>query len=284
MRIRERAPAKINLDLLVVGRRVDGYHELDSLVVFGEPADILTFEPADTLTLEIDGSFAAALRGDADNLILRAARHLAEAVGIEARTAIRLDKRIPVAAGIGGGSTDAAAALRGLVRLWQLEPGRDVLFEIARRLGADVPVCLLGRPARMRGLGEVLEPLDGLPALDLVLVNPGRAVPTGPVFKGLAGHFSASDPRPLDPRDLTAWLASRRNDLEAPAKQIEPAVATVLEALRALPGCRLARMSGSGATCFGLFASPDDAARGAASLRETHPGWWAMASRTEPAP
>lgn len=278
--VRERAPAKINLDLLVVGRRDDGYHELDSVVVFAEPADSLTFEPASDLSLEIEGPFADALVGEADNLILRAARDLALAAGVVAAAAIRLEKRIPVAAGVGGGSADAAATLRGLVRLWDLALPGDELLEIARRLGADVPVCLIGRPARMRGLGERIEVLEGLPALDLVLVNPRRPVPTGGVFKALAGRFSPVDSRPVTTGDLAGWLASRTNDLEAPARWIEPAVEDVLGVLRALPGCRLARMSGSGATCFGIFETADAAARGAAHLAVIRPGWWTMASGT----
>lgn len=283
MTVRERAPTKINLDLLVVGRRDDGYHELDSTVVFAEPADELLFLPAGGLTLEIEGPFADGLRGEADNLILRAARRLAAEVGIEPRASIRLSKHIPLAAGIGGGSADAAAALRGLMRLWDLDPEAVRLHEIARGLGADVPVCLAARPARMRGLGERIEPLDDLPALDLVLVNPARPVPTGPVFKALGGRFSPPDPRPSDTSDLEGWLTSRRNDLEPPARRLEPAIGAVLAALRARPGCRLARMSGSGATCFGLFAGPDAAARAAAHLGEAHPGWWVTAIRTEPA-
>lgn len=278
--IQEPAPAKLNLDLLVTGRRADGYHELDSVVVFTEFGDELTFGEGDGLHLELDGPWAGALLTETDNLVLRAARRLAEHAGVRGEAKIRLTKRIPVAAGIGGGSTDAAATLRGLARLWDLRPAPSDLASIALDLGADVPVCLASRPARMRGLGERIELLENLPALDLVLVNPRRPVPTGPVFRALAGRFSAADARPVDVGDLAGWLGSRRNDLEAPARGIEPAVSHVLGAVARLPGCRLTRMSGSGATCFGLFDGPEAAARGANRLASERPGWWVIATRT----
>lgn len=279
-KVRERAPAKLNLDLLVVGRRADGYHELDSLVVFTAFGDDLAFEPAAGLALEIEGPFAGALEPEPDNLVLRAARRLAEAGGVRGAARIQLTKRIPVAAGIGGGSADAAAALRGLARLWDLRPAPFDLAEIALGLGADVPVCLASRPARMRGLGDRIEWLDGIPALDLVLVNPGRPVPTGRVFQALAGRFSRIDDRPVDAGDLVGWVRSRRNDLEAPAKPIEPAVCDALNALETLHGCRLARMSGSGATCFGLFETPEAAAIAASRLQGDRPDWWVTPTRT----
>jgi 4-diphosphocytidyl-2-C-methyl-D-erythritol kinase len=278
--LEEPAPAKLNLDLLVTGRRADGYHELDSLVVFTVFGDRLTFEEGDDLALAIEGPFAGLLAAETDNLVLRAARRLAEAAGVPARARIRLDKQIPLAAGLGGGSADAAATLRGLARFWRLCPAPADLARIALGLGADVPVCLAGRPARMRGVGEQLETLADLPPLDLVLVNPRRPVPTGMVFRALGGRFSPVDDRLAEPDDLFGWLGSRRNDLETAARGIEPAVGDVLDALAHLPGCRLARMSGSGATCFGLFDGPEATAAGAGRLAGERPDWWVTATRT----
>jgi 4-diphosphocytidyl-2-C-methyl-D-erythritol kinase len=279
--LHEWAPAKLNLDLLVTGRRDDGYHELDSLVVFTGFGDRLSFEHGDRLALEIEGPLARTLEAEADNLVLRAAQQLAEAAGVPARARIRLVKQIPIAAGLGGGSADAAATLRGLAQLWQLRPAAVDLARIALGLGADVPVCLASRPARMRGLGEQIELLEGLPELDLVLVNPRRPVPTGRVFGALAGRFSPVDQRPVEPGDLNGWLRSRRNDLEAPARGIEPLVREVLDAIARLPGCRLARMSGSGATCFGLFDTSEAATSGASRLASERPDWWLTATRTK---
>jgi 4-diphosphocytidyl-2-C-methyl-D-erythritol kinase len=283
--LEEQAPAKVNLDLRVRGRRPDGYHELDSVVAFAACADRLTFAPARGLTLELAGPFAGALVGQPDNLVLRAARRLAGHAGCPPHVRIALDKRIPVAAGLGGGSADAAATLRGLCRLWRLELAVSDLLPLAVELGADVPVCLLSRPARLRGIGERLEPID-LPALDLVLANPNRAVPTAEVFAALdrIGPASGSDP-PLPTRraDVLAWLRARGNDLEAPARRLAPVIGDVLEALGRLPGSRLARMSGSGATCFGVFDDAPAAARAAHDLRRAHPDWWVISTRTRPA-
>lgn len=282
------APAKLNLDLLVQHRRPDGYHELDSLVVFTSLSDRLTLEPAPALSLTVSGPFAANLPDPDANLVLRAARQLATATGIAAGARLHLEKHIPVAAGLGGGSTDAAAALRGLVRLWGLAVSAPELRELALSLGADLPVCLRAEPARLRGLGERLDPVHGLPELPLVLVNPGRPVPTAAVF----ARLSPSQPRPPRPEalpshpspvQLAAWLGRSRNDLEPAAMAIEPAIAGVLAALRAQPDCLVARMSGSGATCFGLFPGEEEALRAAEAIRAARPAWWAVSTLACPA-
>ena len=284
--IEEAAPAKINLDLCITGRRPDGYHELDSLVVFGPPADVLRFAPANRLSLEVCGPFAGALAGEADNLVLRAARRLAGHAGRRATARITLEKNLPVAAGLGGGSGDAAASLRGLNRLWRLGLAEGDLMPPAGDLGADVPVCLAGRPARMRGVGERLERLGGLPPLFLLLVNPGRPLPTAAVFRELGAlppPIPEPGPPPRQPAALLAWLRARANHLEAPARRLEPAIDAVLAALAAEPGCELARMSGSGATCFGLFADRAALEAAADRIRRAQPTWWVACSPVAPA-
>ena len=273
------APAKINLTLHVTGRRDDGYHLLDSLVVFADVGDRLTVAPAETLSLRVTGPRAAGVPTGADNLVLRAARALAPDHG----AAITLDKRLPAASGIGGGSADAAAAVRALAALWHLPPP-DPATLIA--LGADVPVCLASRPARMSGLGEALAPCPALPPFHLVLANPGVAVSTPAVFRALARPENPPMPATLPPwpdaAALAAWLATMRNDLETPATALCPAIHGVLVALAARPGCLLARMSGSGATCFGLFADPAAAAAAARALETAQPDWWV--ANTAPRP
>ena len=266
----ERAPAKVNLFLHVLDRRADGYHLLDSLAVFAGIGDELRAEAADELSLAIEGEHSAGLAAEPDNLVLGAARALAAAAGIAPRARLVLRKRLPVASGIGGGSADAAAALRLLARLWQLGGlGAGELAEIAAALGKDVPVCLAGRPARLRGAGEWLEPPPALPGFGLALVNPGAPVATADVFRARRGPFSPEATLPEGWPDAAAMardLARLRNDLEPAAIAICPAVADVLAALRAVPGCLLARMSGSGATCFGIFGNPADAQAAAARL------------------
>ena len=227
----------------------------------------------------MSGPFSGELPEPEANLVLRAARRLAEAAGIGAGARLHLEKHIPIAAGLGGGSTDAAAALHGLVQLWGLKLGQTELRELALPLGADLPVCLYGQPARVRGLGERLDPIRGLPELPLVLVNPGRPVPTGAVFAGLdsAGVPSVrTEGLPSHPSlaQLAVWLGRSRNDLEPPAMALEPAIAETLAALRANPECLVARMSGSGATCFGLFPSREVALRAAEAIRVGRAGWW----------
>lgn len=266
------APAKVNLCLHVTGRRADGYHLLDSLVVFADAGDTVAARPAESWSLTVDGPFAAGLSGD-DNLVLRAARMTAGPAA-----ALRLTKRLPVASGIGGGSADAAATFRALAAMdgRPVPPGTEAL-------GADVPVCLAGRPTRMSGIGERLISVPDLPAAHLVLVNPGRPLSTPNVFTAL----TCTDNGPLpalrvwrDTADLAAWLATTRNDLEAPARMLEPAVGAALSRIAATPGCLLARMSGSGATCFGLYASAPEARAAAAAL--AHPGWWVTDAAIRP--
>jgi 4-diphosphocytidyl-2-C-methyl-D-erythritol kinase len=287
MSVVEAAPAKINLTLQVVGRRADGYHLLDSLVAFTEYGDTIAVDAADDLNLRLDGPFGTILVGDpAENLVLRAARLLAEHAGIEPRAAITLTKRLPVASGIGGGSSDAAATLRALVRLWGVTIAAADLETIALRLGADVPVCLARRTARLEGIGEHITPAPALPPVAMVLVNPGTGLATPKVFAarqgafskapGPAGIFTASPP---DLSALSAGLADFGNDLTAPAISLLPVIADCLASLQAQPGCRLARMSGSGATCFGFFDNDKTATAAAAAITGNAPGWWAVATR-----
>jgi len=274
------APAKVNLYLHVTGRRADGYHLLDSLVVFAGVADRLIASPAPVLTFEARGPFAGGLGAADDNLVLRAADGLAELAGVRTGAAIVLEKNLPVAAGIGGGSADAAAALRLLARLWKVRPRPDALADLAAGLGADLPVCLFGRPAFLSGFGEAVTPAPALPDAWLVLVNPGVALATAEVFSrrtappGTPGRF----PPVADLDDLVRVLAPLRNDLAEVAAGLVPQVGFALAALDRLPGCRLARMSGSGATCFGLFATADAARAAARRLRRDRPGWWVRAA------
>jgi len=256
----------------VTGRRPDGYHRLDSVAVFACIGDRLGAAAAEGLSLGIEGPFATGLSAGEDNLVLRAARALAAAGGIAPKAALSLTKNLPAASGLGGGSADAAASLRLLGRMW----GVEGLADLAVGLGADVPVCLgAPRPARMGGIGEVLSAAPALPELGLCLVNPGVAVATASVFAARRGPFSPPARLPggwADAASLAADLARLGNDLEAPAIGLCPAIRAALAALEALPGCLLARMSGSGATCFGLFPDPAAAARAAAGLGR--PGWW----------
>jgi len=274
--VAEFAPAKVNLFLHVTGRRQDGYHLLDSLAVFGPAGDTVGAAPADDLRLTVDGPFAPALADAGDNLVLRAARALATAAGVAPRAALTLEKRLPIASGIGGGSADAAAALRALDRLWRTDFGLPRLRPIAASLGADVPVCLSRAPARMGGVGDVLSPAPTLPDCGLLLVNPGMPVPTPAVFAARRGDFSAPAVLPAAWPDAVAMASDLRalgNDLEAPAIALCPPIAATLAAIAALPGCLLARMSGSGATCFGLFVDAHAATRAAAHA-VWPPAWW----------
>jgi len=279
--VREKAPAKVNLTLRVLGRRADGLHEIESLIAFAEVGDALTLTPGDALALSVSGPTAAAAGDVADNLVLKAARALAERIAGLTLGRFALSKRLPVAAGLGGGSADAAAALRLLARANGLVPDDARLAQAARTTGADVPVCLDPRPRLMRGIGDILsDPLE-LPRLFAVLVNPGVVVATRDVFAALAAPPASQAPVATWPRQGTALLdeiARGRNDLEEPAIELEPAIANVLAVLRKLPECRLARMSGSGATCFGLFDSARAASAAARSLRVGYPIWWVRAT------
>ena len=281
----EFAPAKVNLTLHVLGRRSDGYHEIESLVVFADVGDRLAFVPAGTLGLVVQGPTAEAAGASGDNLVLKAARALAERAPGVRLGQFRLDKQLPVAAGLGGGSADAAAALRLLARASELSPGDSRLYAAAVATGADVPVCLDPCPRIMRGIGEILSGPIALPELPAVLVNPGVAVPTRDVFSALAAppltppaqadDFSAIT---ADAASLVSLLTARRNDLEIPAIKVQPVIANVLAALQAFPNCLLARMSGSGATCFGLFGSVGAAEEAARRLQATQRGWWVRAT------
>ena len=274
--MREAAPAKVNLFLHVTGRRPDGYHLLDSLAVFGPAADALNAEPDEALSLTLSGPFGASLTAEPDNLVLRAARALAAETRHAAGAALHLEKQLPVASGIGGGSADAAAALRLLNRLWRTGLDQAALERIAAPLGADIPVCVASRSTRMQGVGEVISAAPAMPQCGLLLVNPGVPLATPTVFRARQGDFFSS-PAVLpaswpDARAMADDLARLTNDLEAPALALCPVIAEVLAALRALPGCLLARMSGSGATCFGLFDMPGEAALAAGMMP---PAWWA---------
>ena len=281
----EAAPAKVNLTLRVLGRRSDGYHEIESLVAFARCGDTLSFSPGGDLGLTVRGPSAALAGENADNLVLKAARALAARIPDLGLGAYHLEKSLPVAAGLGGGSSDAAAALRLLARANHLPLDDPMLFAAARETGADVPVCIDPRGRMMRGIGDVLsQPLELLP-LQAVLVNPGIALATKAVFAAWRPH--AVPPIPVDVgeiarmtsrKQLVQFLIGQRNDLEAVAVGLAPVVADALAALRGLPGCALARMSGSGTTCFGVFSSAAEAITGAETLHAEYPAWWVRAT------
>jgi 4-diphosphocytidyl-2-C-methyl-D-erythritol kinase len=272
------AHAKVNLWLNVVGRRADGYHLLNSLVVFADLADTICAAAADELTLDIDAASrapgATALGAEPDNLVLKAARRLAERAGMAPRAALRLVKNIPVAAGLGGGSADAAATLRALVALWRLALSEDELFDIARGLGADVPMCLAGRASIATGIGEKLEAAPALPPCAILLVNPGVAVATPAVFAARRGGFTVELPAPrawTDLASLVEALAMRGNDLAPPAIALQPVIGDVLDRLRLTTGARYVAMSGSGASCFALYETKHEADSAASGLPAA---WW----------
>lgn len=275
------APAKVNLYLHVGPLKANGRHDLDSLVMFSGTgaADHLSAEAAEELTLSVTGPYAAEAGAGEENLVLQAARALQAATGTRQGARLALKKWLPVAAGIGGGSSDAATALRLLTKLWGVDPAHAAA--LAPGLGGDVPVALGGQPAWMRGEGERVTALPALPSIAAILVNPGVPCPTGPVFHAYDAAGGGADfteietlPEFSSPRALAVWLGQQRNDLEAPAIARVPEIGAVLECLRAQPGVLLARMSGSGATCFALLESQDAAARAARLLGEAHPGWW----------
>ena len=283
--IRITAPAKINLYLHVTGRRADGFHLLDSLVAFAGVGDTVSVRPASQLGLGVDGPLADGVPKGNRNLVLTAARRLAEATGTKDGAAIRLTKRLPVAAGLGGGSADAAAALKALAALWGVAAPRGgaagVLGAVAETLGADVPVCLAGSAAFVGSIGERIAPAPALPRAWLVLANPGVTLATPRVFATRAGPYAKAarfTAAPAAARELAAVLASRANDLTQAAVSLAPAVDETLAVLAAEPAALLTRMSGSGATCFALFAAPAPAEAAAARLRAAHPDWWVRAA------
>ena len=284
------APAKVNLTLRISGRRADGYHELESLVAFAPFGDRLTFSPDGPLDLNVSGPMAHGAGPVADNLVLRAARALAARIDGLGLGRFALHKELPSGAGLGGGSADAAAALRLIARANGIGLDDPRVHDAARATGADIPVCLDPRPRVMRGIGEILSAPAELPALGIVIIHPGFALPTGPVFKALGlapgeAHASSSPRqtgrddhwRGADRESLLKWLACECNDLEAPAIATAPAVAGVLAVIAALAGCRIARMSGSGSACFGLFVDGKAAAAAAEQAAAMQPSWWVRA-------
>lgn len=279
------APAKINLYLHVLGRRPDGYHDLDSLVAFATLHDVITVAPADDWSLAIDGPFNEILSAsveDHDNLVLRAARMLAEHLGHSDGAALRLHKEIPIEAGLGGGSSDGAAVLLALCRMWHADVPMVVLSDMARRLGADLPVCLHSRTAFMSGVGEQIEIAPEVPPLGILLVNPRARVPTADVFRRWRpsnAPIERPSYQPADPVSLINALRDCRNDLTAPAIAMAPSIGTVLSAIESTLGVLLTRMSGSGATCFGLFADAVAAQSAAEQIAQAQPEWWVRAGR-----
>jgi len=284
LRVDVQAPAKVNLFLHVGDRRPDGFHDLQSLVVFTRTGDELSFSPSEGFKLDIEGPFANALTSDPDNLVLKAARALAAHAGMQDGAHIVLTKNLPVASGIGGGSADAAAALRGLAKLWKLNLPHDVLHKIGETLGSDVPVCVESNSAWMEGRGENVTELSGIPKVPIVLVNPGVAVSTGKVFAALKERRGVGLPRPpkmQNAADLATYLKTTGNDLEAPARGIAPIIGEVLDALAAQPGALLSRMSGSGATCFGMFENTSAAQNASTAMRARQRSWWVVATTTD---
>ena len=278
------APAKLNLYLHVTGKRADGYHLLDSLVAFVDVCDRVTLTPAPELSFQADGPFAHAFADEdpAGNLVVRATRELAAVARRDANVALSLSKHLPVASGIGGGSADAAACLRGLARLWGIDPADDAVMAVAAKLGSDIPVCVVGQACFMGGVGTELAPAPSLPDAGLLLVNPGIGLSTPAVYRARQGDFTPAmrfDTVPKDARALAALLADRRNDLTGPAIALVPEIAAVLAAIGGVEGCLLSRMSGSGATCFGLFGDVAAATRAAELIGRHNPGWWVAAGR-----
>jgi len=288
--VTELARAKINLYLHVTGRRADGYHTLDSLFAFANVGDVIRARSSVNLSLCIAGPFAAGLVAGESNLVLRAARALQRVAGASGRVMgaeLSLRKNLPNASGIGGGSADAAATLRALCRLWKLRIRPRALAAIALSLGADVPACLLSRPVSASGIGETLRPAPAMPDAALVLVNPGVALATPDVFRRRSGPFSR--PRRIRRAAPTAealalTLAARSNDLTAAAIELCPTIDTILNALESSEGCLLARMSGSGATCFGLYRRRGQAARAARAIAAAQPHWWVTPAGFDAAP
>ncbi|MBN8528266.1 MAG: 4-(cytidine 5'-diphospho)-2-C-methyl-D-erythritol kinase [Caulobacterales bacterium] len=274
------APAKVNLFLHVGPLDAQGYHPLASLAVFADVGDVLAVEQADRLSLTVTGPFGGALAGEGDNLVLRALRALGRAAGIgEPPLAVSLDKRLPIAAGLGGGSSDAGAAMRLAREVLGLTLDDAALAAVAAEVGADGPMCLLARSAWAEGRGERLTPEPRLPPLPAVLVNPGVPSPTGAVYRAYDAGSGATPDRPPTPTDWSVeavidWLAHRRNDLQAPAIRLQPVIGQALDAAAAAPGVALARMSGSGATVFGLCRTEEDAKATAQAMAAAHPGWW----------
>jgi 4-diphosphocytidyl-2-C-methyl-D-erythritol kinase len=282
MTIRILAPAKLNLFLHITGKRSDGFHLLESLVAFAEFGDVLTVKPADMLTLDIGGPFAGPLEYDKNNTILKAAQLLKSFCQYHEGAHITLEKRIPIGAGLGGGSSDAATALLALKKLWRLNIDKEGLQKIALQTGSDVPVCLTQQTAWMRGIGEDITPVAMPAEIGLLLVNPGVPLLTSSVFRKFSGTFSQTGdiPKSIDSFDaLIQLIQSKHNALEAPAIALVPVISDVLKAIGATQECKLARMSGSGATCFGLYQNPILAKQAASEIKRQHPDWFCQATR-----
>ena len=279
------APAKLNLYLHVLGRRADGYHDLESLAAFTTLQDTVTVTPADDWHLTLEGEFHGALHAavdDQSNMVLRAGRLLASHLGRRDGAEIRLRKMLPIAAGLGGGSADGAALLLALCRMWQIDMTLADLAKLALPLGADLPVCLASRGVFMAGIGERIDPAPAIPPLGIVLVNPGVALATAAVFgrwNGSPAPAARASYRPNDAASLIDVLKTCRNDLTAPAMALVPVIGDVMAAIEATPGLLLARLSGSGPTCFGLFADQAAAQAAAVRIAAGHGSWWVRAGR-----
>ncbi len=283
MTITELARAKVNLYLHVTGRQANGYHTLESLVIFPAIADYVTVDPSPKLTLKTTGPFADELKAEStssDNLIMQAGRLLRQETGQSHGAKITLEKNLPIAAGLGGGSADAAATLRALMLLWGVRPNVWMVSQLAKRLGADVPMCMASHTTFASGIGDKLAVAPTLPKLHVVLANPRVKLSTADVFKGVSASRSKDRNLPKLPSrfgnwdELSAFLKSTRNDLERPARQLAPAIGDCLTALRQAGGSFLVRMSGSGATCFGLYKTKADASKAFAKVQSKHPKWW----------
>jgi len=283
----EFAPAKINLYLHVLGKRDDGYHLLDSLIAFADIGDYVRVEPDAQLSLRLEGPFAQSLSVGADNLVLRAAQSLRIFLNNEQGARITLTKNLPVASGIGGGSANAAATLRALLNLWNIKDriSANDLAALSLKLGADVPVCLWRRTSYFGGVGEIIDPAPPLPEIYLLLANPLIATPTPQIFTNRRGPYSSKARLaewPSDARQFTKMLSDRHNDLECPAQEIVPIIKDVLKMIETTDHCLLARMSGSGATCFGLYEKQEEAIAAAETLKKARPSWWVENGRLAP--
>lgn len=282
--MREFAPAKINLYLHVTGQREDGYHLLDSIATFVDVGDVLDVQPASELTLTLTGRFADALAGEPaqDNLVFKAAHLLRQGWGVQQGAHMTLSKNLPIGSGIGGGSSDAAAALRVLTKLWELNITQTELLQTARKLGSDVAACLLAQTLRMQGAGDDVIPVSAEWPLCFLLVNPMKPVLTVEVYRQFKGHFSQTvciDWAKLTQAECMAALQGLHNDLETAALALCPEIADVLAVLRGQYGCKLARMSGSGATCFGVFETEAKLLDVERNIAATHPMWWVQGAR-----
>ncbi|OUR77756.1 4-(cytidine 5'-diphospho)-2-C-methyl-D-erythritol kinase [Alphaproteobacteria bacterium 46_93_T64] len=283
MSLSKLARPKINLFLHITGKRADGYHLLESLVCFPEGGDKIRVQSEDQIIVSVSGPFANMLGPSQDNLVVLAAKLLQEQQNINMGAHIYLEKNLPVASGIGGGSSNAAICLQLLCELWKVTPSNEELKSIGEQIGADVPVCLYGRSALMKGIGEIIEPVSSLPDLYILLVNPLISVSTPSVFKTLNWDNKRNMFLPFgfstDVDEFLGELENCTNDLQTPAISLVPEISSVLSAIDAQEGCRLSRMSGSGATCFGLFKTRELAERARVAILESHPDWWGVASR-----